>query len=116
LRYNKCGHMQHMNISVTTGATGIVTKGLTKNLEAMPGKHLTDALKKKAILGTLHIIWKVLQSKTGSLSGGDHCWFRRSIRNKRPVTRDSGDGHNKIKNQNKTTTTSTKVIKAINQT
>jgi len=45
-------NMQHMNIPVITGATGIVIKGLKKNLEAMPGKHLTDALQKTAVLGT----------------------------------------------------------------
>jgi hypothetical protein len=31
-------------IPVKTGATGILTKGLRKNLEAIPGKHSTDAL------------------------------------------------------------------------
>ena len=29
-------------IPVIIGASGIVTKGLRKNLEAIPGKHLTD--------------------------------------------------------------------------
>jgi len=66
-------NMQRINIPVTSGATGILIKGLKKNLEAMPGKHLTDALKKTAIRGKLNIIWKVLQSETGSLSSGDHC-------------------------------------------
>jgi hypothetical protein len=42
------------------GAPGIVTKSLTKNLEAIPGKHSTDSLQKTAILGTSHIIRKVL--------------------------------------------------------
>jgi len=32
-----------------------------KNLEAVPGKHSIDSLQKSAILGTSHIIWKVLQ-------------------------------------------------------
>jgi len=66
----------------------------------MPGKHLTDALQKMAILGTYHTIWKVLQSETGNLSRGDHCWLRMSTRKKRPVTRDDGDDHNKNKNKN----------------
>ena len=48
-------------ISVVTGATGIVTKGLKKNLEAVPGKHSIDSLQKTAVLGTSHIIRKVLQ-------------------------------------------------------
>jgi len=32
-----------------------------KNLEAVPGKHSIDSLQKTAILGTSHIIRKVLQ-------------------------------------------------------
>jgi len=40
---------------------GIVTRSLRKNLEAVPGKHSIDSLQKTAILGTLHIIRKVLQ-------------------------------------------------------
>jgi len=48
-------------IPVKTGATGIVTRSLRKNLEAVPGKHSTDSLQKTAILGTSHIIREVLQ-------------------------------------------------------
>jgi len=40
---------------------GIVTRSLRRNLEAVPGKHSTDSLQKTAILGTSHIIRKVLQ-------------------------------------------------------
>jgi hypothetical protein len=43
------------------GATGILTEVLRKNLEDMPGKHSIDSLQKTAILGTSHIIRKVLQ-------------------------------------------------------
>jgi hypothetical protein len=32
-----------------------------KNLEAVPGKHSIDSLQKTAVLGTSHIIRKVLQ-------------------------------------------------------
>jgi hypothetical protein len=46
---------------VITGATGIVTKGLRKHLEAVPGKHSIDSLQKTAVLGTSHIIRKILQ-------------------------------------------------------
>ena len=46
---------------VIIGATGIVTRSLRKNLEAVPGKHSVDSLQKTAILGTTHIIRKVLQ-------------------------------------------------------
>jgi len=48
-------------VPVITGATGIVTRSLRKSLEAVPGKHSIDSLQKTAILGTSHIIRKVLQ-------------------------------------------------------
>jgi hypothetical protein len=48
-------------IPVITGATGIVTRSLRKNLEAVPGRHSIDSLQKTAVLGTSHIIRKVLQ-------------------------------------------------------
>jgi hypothetical protein len=57
-------NMKCMIIPVVTGSNGIVTKGLKKNLEAIPGKHSMDSLQKTAILGTSHIIRKVLQSET----------------------------------------------------
>jgi len=43
---------------------------------------------KTAILGTSHIIRKVLQCEPCSLSGGDHRWLKRSTRKKRLVTGD----------------------------
>jgi len=46
---------------VIIAATGIVTRSLRKNLEAVPGKHSIDSLQKTAVLGTSHIIRKVLQ-------------------------------------------------------
>jgi len=52
-----------MIIPVINGATIIVTKVLKKNLEAIPGKHSIDSLPTTAILGTSHIIRKVLQSE-----------------------------------------------------
>ena len=48
-------------IPAIIGATGIVTRSLRKNLEAVPGKHSIDSLQKTAILGTSHTIRKVLQ-------------------------------------------------------
>jgi hypothetical protein len=36
-----------MVIPVVTAATGIVTKGLKKNLEAIPGKYSVDSLQKQ---------------------------------------------------------------------
>jgi len=71
LKHNSlCIEMQRMwnlkgtNIPVITGDTGMVTRSLRKNLEAVPGKHSIDSLQKTAILGTSHIIWKVLQCET----------------------------------------------------
>jgi hypothetical protein len=40
------------------------SKGLKKRLEATPEKHSLDSLQQIAILGTPHIIRKVLQSET----------------------------------------------------
>ena len=48
-------------IPVIIGATGIVTRSLRKNLEAVPGRYSIDTLQKTAILGTSHIIRKALQ-------------------------------------------------------
>jgi len=52
-----------MIIPLITGATGIVTKGLKKNLEVILGKHSVYSLPQTAILGTSHMIRKVLQSE-----------------------------------------------------
>jgi len=48
-------------VPVIIGATGIVMRSLMKNSETIPGKHSIDSLKNTAILGTSHIIRKVLQ-------------------------------------------------------
>jgi hypothetical protein len=50
-------------IPVIIGATGIVSKSLTKYLETIPGQHSIDSLQKTAILGISHIR-KVLQAET----------------------------------------------------
>jgi hypothetical protein len=64
--YRDTKNVEHefMIIPVIIGATTIVRRGLRKNLEAIPGKHSIDSLQKTAILGTSHIIQKVLQSET----------------------------------------------------
>ena len=54
-------NLKCMFVPVIIGATGIVTRSLKKNLETIPGKHWIDSLQKTAILGTSHIIRKVLQ-------------------------------------------------------
>jgi hypothetical protein len=46
--------------TVICGVSRIVQR-FKKNLEALPGKHSIDSLQKTAILGTSHIIRKVLQ-------------------------------------------------------
>ena len=69
-------------VPVIIGATGIVTRSLRKSLETVPGKHSIDSLQKTAILGTSHIIRKVLQCEAWSVSGGDHRWLKRSTRKK----------------------------------
>jgi hypothetical protein len=71
LKYKRsCTEIQQMwsiicvIMPVVIGATGIVTRDLRKNSEAIPGKHSIDSLQKTAILGTSHIIQKLLQSET----------------------------------------------------
>jgi hypothetical protein len=81
-------------------STGIVTRSLRKHVEDIPGNHSIDSLQKTAILGTSHIIRKVLQCEPWSLSGGDHRWFRRSTRKKRPVTRDDVNNNDDDNNNN----------------
>ena len=54
-------NLKCMIIPIVTEATGIVTRSLGKILEAVPGKYPIDSPQKTAILGTSHIIWKVLQ-------------------------------------------------------
>jgi hypothetical protein len=57
-------NMKCFVIPVITGATGIVSKSLQKYLVTIPGQHSIDSLQKTAILGTSHIIRKVLQAET----------------------------------------------------
>jgi len=54
-------NLKYTIVPVRNGASGIVTRSLRKNLEAVPGKHSIDSLQKTAVLGTSHIIRKVLQ-------------------------------------------------------
>jgi hypothetical protein len=57
-------NMKCFVIPVIIGATGIVSKSLQKYLETIPGQHSIGSLQKTAILGTSHIIRKVLQAET----------------------------------------------------
>jgi hypothetical protein len=54
-------NLKFMIIPVIIGATGIVTEGLRKNSESIPGKHSIELLQK---YGTSHVIRKLLQSET----------------------------------------------------
>jgi hypothetical protein len=56
--------MKFFVIPIIIGATGTVNKSLQKCLETIPGQHSIDSLQKTAILGTSHIIRKVLQAET----------------------------------------------------
>ena len=47
-------------IPVITGATGTISKLFTKYVSNIPGKHEFKELQKTAILGTAHILRKVL--------------------------------------------------------
>ena len=64
IKIQRMCNMKCMIIPVIIGATRIVTKGLKENVEAVPGKHSIDSLQKTAVLGTSHVIQKVLQSET----------------------------------------------------
>jgi hypothetical protein len=55
--------MKCLVIPVIIGAMGIENIGLKKYLETIPGKHSIESLQKTAVLGTSHIIRKVLQSE-----------------------------------------------------
>ena len=54
-------NLKYTIVPVLIGAAGIATRSLKKNLEIVPRKHSIDSLQKTAILGTSHIIRKVLQ-------------------------------------------------------
>jgi hypothetical protein len=71
LKYNRLcieisgmGKIKCLIISVTIGTTGMVTKGVKKELVAISGIQSIDLLQKTAILGTTHILRKVLQCET----------------------------------------------------
>ena len=64
--------MKCVIVPAITGATGLVTKGLKKELEAMPADHSIDSLHKTAVLGTAHnmgstAVWNWKTERWGSL-------------------------------------------------
>ena len=61
---NNSNKNKYIMVPVIIGASGIVKRSLRKTLEAVSGTHTIDSLQKTAILGTSHIIRKVLQCET----------------------------------------------------
>jgi hypothetical protein len=57
-------NMKCFVILVIIATMGIVKKSLKEYLETISGQHSIDSIQKTAILGTSHIIRKVLQSET----------------------------------------------------
>ena len=47
-------------IPVTIGATETISKSFRKYVSNIPGNHDVKELQKTVILGTAHILWKVL--------------------------------------------------------
>jgi hypothetical protein len=47
-------------IPLIIGATGTISKSFRKYVSNIPGNHKVKELQKTAILGTAHILWKVL--------------------------------------------------------
>jgi hypothetical protein len=47
-------------IPIIIGATGTISKSFRKYVSTLPGNHNFRELQKTAILGTVHILWKVL--------------------------------------------------------
>jgi hypothetical protein len=50
-------------IAVITEATGTTSEALREYLRTIPGNHELKELQKTVILGTAHILWKVLMPK-----------------------------------------------------
>ena len=56
-------NVQTKVIPVIIGATGTISKSFKKYVSNIPGKHKVKELQKTAILGTAHILRKVLMLK-----------------------------------------------------
>jgi hypothetical protein len=48
------------NVKAKTGATGTISKSLRQYLNNIPGRHKIKDVQKTGVLGTAHIVWKVL--------------------------------------------------------
>jgi hypothetical protein len=56
-------NVKSMVIPVIIGATGTISKSFRKYVSTTPGNHEVKELQKTAILGTAHILRKVLMKK-----------------------------------------------------
>jgi hypothetical protein len=80
-------------IPVITGATGIVTGTVKKNLEVTRKTFSRFTTKDSCT-------WNITHNMERSQNSGDRCWFkRRSTREKRPARRD-GDDNSSNNNKN----------------
>ena len=52
--------MKTTTIPVVMGALGVIKKGMRSNIEKIPGKISLEELQKITLLGTAHILRKVL--------------------------------------------------------
>jgi len=69
-------------------------------LEAIPGKYSIYSVQKIAVVGTSHIVGKVLQCEMWRLGGVGACWFNRSAGENRAVPRDNDDDDDDNDNDN----------------
>jgi len=64
LEIQRLWNRKFMITPVITGDTGKATKCLKSVLKVIPGKHSIDSVQNAAVLGTSHVIRKVLQCET----------------------------------------------------
>ena len=57
---NNMWNVKRRVIPVTIGATGTISRSFRKHVSNIPGHHAVKELQKTAILGTAHILQKVL--------------------------------------------------------
>jgi len=57
-------------IPVITGATGTISKSFRKYVSNIPGNHEVKELQKTAILGTAHILRKMLTERYNGVNAG----------------------------------------------
>ena len=60
IEISKMWKMKTTTIPVVIGAPGVIKKGMRSNIEKIPGKISLEELQKITLLGTAHILRKVL--------------------------------------------------------